>query len=53
MIGGWYIPSNLCDELIKLFKDNEDNQISINETLMKEGHAYSYHGETKKKYENK
>jgi len=34
-------------------KDNEDNQISINETLIEEGHAYSYHGEKKKKYENK
>ena len=34
-------------------KDNEDNQISINEALIEEGHAYSYHGEKKKKYENK
>ena len=25
-------------------KDNEDNQISINEALIEEGHAYSYHG---------
>ena len=34
-------------------KDTEDNQININETLMEEGHAHSYHGEKKKKYENK
>ena len=34
-------------------KDNEDNQISINEALIEEGHAYSYHGEKKKRYENK
>ena len=24
-IGGWYIPSNLCDELIQIFKDNPKN----------------------------
>ena len=23
-IGGWYIPSNICDELIQIFKDNEE-----------------------------
>ena len=34
-------------------KDVQDNQININETLIEEGHAYSYHGEKKKKYENK
>jgi micrococcal nuclease len=34
-------------------KDTQDNQININETLIEEGHAYSYHGEKKKKYENK
>jgi micrococcal nuclease len=34
-------------------KDIQDNQININETLIEEGHAYSYHGEKKKKYENK
>ena len=25
IIGGWYIPSNICDEFIKLFKDNEEH----------------------------
>ena len=25
-IGGWYIPSHLCDELIKIFKDHPKNQ---------------------------
>ena len=25
-IGGWYIPSNICDELIQIFKDNPKNQ---------------------------
>ena len=34
-------------------KDIQNNQININETLIEEGHAYSYHGEKKKKYENK
>jgi len=34
-------------------KDNENNQINVNQTLIDEGHAYSYHGEKKKKYENK
>ena len=24
-IGGWYIPSNICDELIQIFKDNEEH----------------------------
>jgi len=33
-------------------KDNEDNQININEILIEEGHAYSYHGEKKKVYKN-
>jgi endonuclease YncB( thermonuclease family) len=33
-------------------KDNEDNEININETLIEEGHAYSYHGEKKKVYKN-
>ena len=26
MIGGWYIPPHLCDELIQIFKDNPKNQ---------------------------
>ena len=26
MIGGWYIPPVLCDDLITLFKDNKDKQ---------------------------
>jgi prolyl 4-hydroxylase len=26
MIGGWYIPPNLCDELVQIFKDNPKNQ---------------------------
>ena len=26
MIGGWYIPPSLCDELIQIFKDNEERQ---------------------------
>ena len=26
MIGGWYIPPPLCDDLITLFKDNKDKQ---------------------------
>ena len=26
LIGGWYIPSHLCDELIKIFNDNPKNQ---------------------------
>jgi prolyl 4-hydroxylase len=25
-IGGWYIPFNLCDEIIKIFKDHPKNQ---------------------------
>jgi len=25
-IGGWYIPSNICEELIQIFKDNEEHQ---------------------------
>ena len=25
-IGGWYIPSNLCDELIQVFKAHPKNQ---------------------------
>ena len=25
-IGGWYIPSNICDELIQIFKNNPKNQ---------------------------
>ena len=24
MIGGWYIPSLVCDDLVTLFKDNKD-----------------------------
>ena len=32
--------------------DNEDNQININEILIKEGHAYLYHGGKKKVYKN-
>jgi micrococcal nuclease len=35
----------------ELFVQDEDgNQININETLIEEGHAYSYHGEKKKKF---
>ena len=34
-------------------QDKEGKTIFINETLMEEGHADSYHGEKKKKYENK
>jgi len=26
MMGGWYIPSHLCDELVKIFKDHPKNQ---------------------------
>jgi hypothetical protein len=26
IIGGWYIPPAVCDDLIKLFKDNKDHQ---------------------------
>jgi len=26
MMGGWYIPTPLCDDLINLFKDNKDKQ---------------------------
>ena len=26
MIGGWYIPPSLCDDLITIFKDNKDKQ---------------------------
>ena len=26
MIGGWYIPSPICDDLITVFKENEDKQ---------------------------
>ena len=26
MIGGWYIPAPLCNDLITLFKDNKDKQ---------------------------
>ena len=26
MIGGWYIPPKLCDELIQIFKENKDKQ---------------------------
>ena len=26
MIGGWYIPPAVCDDLIKLFKDNKESQ---------------------------
>ena len=26
MIGGWYIPPALCDDLIKIFKDHPKNQ---------------------------
>ena len=26
MMGGWYIPPLICDDLIKLFKDNKENQ---------------------------
>ena len=26
MMGGWYIPPSLCDELIQIFKDNPKNQ---------------------------
>ena len=29
------------------------NKINVNQTLVDEGHAYSYHGEKEKKYENK
>ena len=51
IIGVQFFSIGLLGELF--IKDSEDNQISINETLMEEGHAYSYHGEKKKKYENK
>ena len=34
-------------------KDIEEKEINVNQTLIDEGHAYSYHGEKKKKYENK
>ena len=27
MIGGWYIPPKLCDDIITLFKENKDKQI--------------------------
>ena len=33
-------------------KDCEDNQININEVLIKEGHAYIYEGGKKKVYKN-
>ena len=26
MVGGWYIPSVLCDDIITLFKDNKEHQ---------------------------
>ena len=26
IIGGWYIPANICDELIQVFRSNEKNQ---------------------------
>ena len=26
MIGGWYIPPMICDDIITLFKDNKDKQ---------------------------
>jgi len=26
VIGGWYIPSAVCDDLVNLFKDNKDKQ---------------------------
>ena len=28
MIGGWYIPPQICDDLITLFKSNKDKQTS-------------------------
>ena len=31
-------------------RDKNGNQININETLIEEGHAYSYHGEKKKEF---
>jgi micrococcal nuclease len=31
-------------------QDVEGNKININETLIEEGHAYSYHGEKKKNF---
>ena len=34
-------------------KDVEEKEINVNQTLIDEGHAYLYHGEKKKKYENK
>ena len=34
-------------------KDVDDTQLCLNELLIKEGHAYSYHGEKKKKFKNK
>ena len=26
MIGGWYIPTPVCDDLVTLFKDNKEHQ---------------------------
>ena len=26
MIGGWYLPPMICDDIITLFKDNKDKQ---------------------------
>ena len=34
-------------------RDESGNEININNTLIDEGHAYSYHGEKKKKFNNK
>ena len=34
-------------------RDESGNEININNTLIDEGHAYCYHGEKKKKFNNK
>ena len=26
MMGGWYLPPMICDDIIALFKDNKDKQ---------------------------
>mgnify|MGYP000407940018 CR=1 FL=1 len=30
MIGGWYIPEKVCDDLIDHFEDNKNNHIKTN-----------------------
>ena len=35
LIGGWYIPNEICDDLIKYFDDNSSKHIKTNSIVGK------------------